>query len=288
MVPAVLRQNGVAMRANRAVRVVFGLLALILFGVYTYFRVSTTPFSNEVGVQASEPEAGVTETAVPETEPSPEPAPEATPEPTLDPNSPAGRANTLGLPAPPDIDINSWEYMLVNADHSIEQYEPPEMVEIEGKLFDSRVADALNAFVADTRAQGLSVYLSSSYRSYSDQAANFQRIINNGYANGKTSDGFYVTMPPGCSEHQTGLTCDITDVYYELKNSSIENTETYQYMSAHCQDFGFIVRFPESKKDITGVMYEPWHFRYVGVEAATYIMENNLCLEEFVALYTGE
>lgn len=56
-------------------------------------------------------------------------------------------------------------------------------------------------------------------------------------------------------------------------------------MYAHCQDYGFILRYPADKQDITGVMYEPWHFRYVGKEAAAYIMENGLCLEEFLDLY---
>jgi hypothetical protein len=62
----------------------------------------------------------------------------------------------------------------------------------------------------------------------------------------------------------------------------------YQWMEVHCQDYGFIVRFPEGKEDITGIIYEPWHFRYVGVEAATYIMEHDLTLEEFVALYRDD
>ena len=90
---------------------------------------------------------------------------------------------------------------------------------------------------------------------------------------------------PGTSEHQTGLACDITDQYYEFKDSSLENTALYQWMSQHCQEYGFIVRYPKDKEDVTGIIYEPWHFRYVGVEAATYIMEHGLCLEEFVALY---
>ena len=62
----------------------------------------------------------------------------------------------------------------------------------------------------------------------------------------------------------------------------------YQWMEAHCQEYGFIVRFPDGKEDITGIIYEPWHFRYVGVEAATYIMEHNLTLEEFIALYKDD
>ena len=65
----------------------------------------------------------------------------------------------------------------------------------------------------------------------------------------------------------------------------MESTDTYQWMSAHCQEYGFIVRYPKDKEDITGIIYEPWHYRYVGAEAAAFIMEHNLCLEEFVALY---
>lgn len=90
---------------------------------------------------------------------------------------------------------------------------------------------------------------------------------------------------PGTSEHQTGLACDITDQYYELKNSSLEDTALYRWMSKHCQDYGFIVRYPKDKEDVTGIIYEPWHFRYVGKEAAGYIMEHDLCLEEFLDLY---
>lgn len=242
--------------------------------------------------ETPKPETGKAETGTSETpepssspeSPKPSSAPES-PEPSSAPDTPASRAAALGLPEPPDIDINSWEFLLANIDNNIAEYVPPEIVNIEGQYFDSRIVDAMNAFVADTRAQGLSVYLSSGYRSYSDQAANFQRVVNNGYVDGKTWDGFYVSMPAGTSEHQTGLVCDITDIYYPLKDKLIENTETYKYMSAHCQEYGFIVRYPDGKQDITGVMYEPWHFRYVGVEAATYIMENGLCLEEFLDLY---
>lgn len=273
---------------KRGTRIVFGIIVLILFCAYSYFRISSSPRSRDIGPAEPAPSQAV-ESLPPEggdAQPSEEPV--ETPEPTLDPNSPAGRAAALNLPAPPDIDVTSWEFMLANADHSIEEYAPPELVSVEGLQFDSRIVDALNAFVQDTRDQGLNVYLSSAYRSYSDQAANFQRVVGNGYPDGKTSNGFYVTMPAGCSEHQTGLVCDITDVYYPLKNSSIENTETFKYMSAHCQDFGFILRFPSDKEDVTGVMYEPWHYRYVGIDAAKYIMENGLCLEEFLALYGVE
>ena len=140
----------------------------------------------------------------------------------------------------------------------------------------------MQEFVAAARAEGLSVYLSSGYRDYATQNYLYQRKVGQyGEEVAKT-----IVAPPGTSEHQTGLACDITDHYYEFKDSSLENTALYQWMSQHCQEYGFIVRFPKGKEDITGIIYEPWHFRYVGVEAATYIMENDLCLEEFLELYT--
>lgn len=91
--------------------------------------------------------------------------------------------------------------------------------------------------------------------------------------------------PPGTSEHQLGLAADITDRYYEFKDESLENTELYKWTSQHCAEYGFIVRYPKDKTSVTGIMYEPWHFRYVGVTAAAYIMDSGLTLEEFVGLY---
>lgn len=201
----------------------------------------------------------------------------------------------LPLPAAPRRSVCPSRRTLISTAGSISsqtpitpiaEYAPPELVTLEGQLVDSRIADALAAMAADTRAQGLSVYLSSGYRSYADQAANFLRVCrNNGVSDGKDSQGYYITMPAGHSEHQTGLCCDITDIYYPTKNRSIENTAMFQYMNAPCQEFGFIMRFPDGMEPITGVMYEPFHFRYVGVEAAKYITENNICFETFVSLY---
>ena len=180
----------------------------------------------------------------------------------------------------PDIDINSWEYVLVNADHSIGEY-APELGEIEGQKLDQRILEPMQKFVGDARAEGLSVFLSSGYRGYEEQQHLFNRKVEQ-YGEEQAAT---IVSRPGTSEHQTGLACDITDEYYELKNESLENTALYQWMSRHCQEYGFIVRYPKDKEEITGIIYEPWHFRYVGVEAATYMVEHNLCLEEFVALY---
>ena len=232
--------------------------------------------------------------AEPGTEPAPEDtavpaetaAPADTPAPTEDTDSPAARAAARGLPAPPDIDINSWEFILANEFNPIGEYEPQDPTELEGQIMDGRIIDAMKAMVADTREQGLSVYLSSGYRSYWDQQANFNRVRANNPPDGKTWDGFWIALPPGTSEHQTGLCCDITYTYVNPKTSdALKDTPMYVYMSQHCQEFGFIVRYPDGMQAVTGVMFEPWHFRYVGVEAATYIMENGITLEDFVSLY---
>ena len=95
-------------------------------------------------------------------------------------------------------------------------------------------------------------------------------------------------MPAGCSEHQLALCCDITDRYYAVKSADIVQSDTVEWLLAHCADYGFVQRFPAGKEDVTGVMNETWHFRYVGLEAARYMTDNHLVLEEFLALYGVE
>ncbi len=158
---------------------------------------------------------------------------------------------------------------------------PPTLSELEGQQFDARIIEALTDFVAAARAEGLSVYLSSGYRDYATQSYLYERKVSEYGAERAAS----IVPVPGTSEHQTGLACDITDQYYALKTTALEETALYQWLSQHCQEYGFIVRYPSGKEDITGIIYEPWHFRYVGTEVASYIMEHGLCLEEFLTLY---
>ena len=285
------------MKIVRFFRTLLGLILLAGFVYLSYHSYQASPKllepenwirRGEVKETAApqQPEPAVTPEPQAEATPEPSAEPTPTPEPTVDPDSPAGRAAALGLPAPPDIDINSWEFVLANEYNPIgEDYAPQGPSVLEGQPLDERIIEPMRAMVADTRAQNLSVFLSSGYRSYSDQLANFNRKVAQYPPDGKDSAGRWIVLPPGTSEHQTGLACDITDVYYELKDRSLAETAMYKYMSQHCQDFGFIVRYPADKEEVTGVMFEPWHFRYVGEEVAKYIMENGICLEEFVSLY---
>ena len=257
-----------------------------------------------------EPVAAVPEEAVPAAEAPVDAAPVGTaaaPEPTVDPASPYGQAlanaAAQGLPTPPDIDIYAWQYVLVNGEHALNpiDYTPASLVYLNmtgddteirtghdgnRQVVDAMIAQPLIDMTQACKAAGLPVYLSSGFRSYSTQRENFDRVCrNNGISDGKNAEGNYITMPAGHSEHQTGLCCDITDYYHEIKNDSIAQIATVQWLAEHCADYGFILRFPQDKRDITHVMGESWHFRYVGVEAARYMTDNNLCLEEFTALY---
>ena len=251
------------MKGNKTIRIILGIVLLILLGIYLYLTGSARTNGKKFQELAA---------ATPTVAPAETVQPEETPEVTEAPVE-----NSL-----PDIDITSWEFLLANPTHDIGEYAPP-VDYIEGIGLDSRIIEPMREFIAAARAEGLSVYLSSGYRTYADQNYLYNRKIGQGYS---PEDAAKIVAKPGTSEHQTGLACDITDVYRDPKTiEECENTATYQWMSQHCQEYGFIVRFPDGKSDITGIMYEPWHFRYVGVEAATYIMENGLCFEEFLDLY---
>lgn len=138
-------------------------------------------------------------------------------------------------------------------------------------------AQALVALCDAARAEGHELYLKSGYRSYSKQATMYEnRLKKYGYDDG------WVTKP-GASDHQTGLGCDVVPKKWTNRgmNSDMAKEPETQWMAEHCAEFGFILRYPEDKEDITKINYEPWHLRYVGKEAAAYIMDNGLCLEEF-------
>ena len=319
------------MKGSRGFKIIFGVFVLVVFVVYSYLRISTSPHSSDFDsdhavvysdVQAvldaggtmedyyrSDPrfadilaqqDAANAEAAADAAALQEEPTSVAEPEPTVDPDSAAGRATAKGLPTPPDIDITSWEYVLVNGDNSIGQYEPPELAylnqtadETDIQLsynpnrcaVDSRIAQALLDMARGCKEAGYPIFLSSGYRSYTDQDANFQRICaNNGITDGKDANGHYITMPAGCSEHQTGLAIDLA-----LRADNIDFIRPeFPYdgvcgrFRALAADYGFVERYQGGKEGVTGIAAEPWHFRYVGRPHARIMCEMGLCLEEYV------
>lgn len=135
--------------------------------------------------------------------------------------------------------------------------------------------EAYNKMYSDACNEGLSIWIQSGFRSYSDQ----DRIYN-GYVarDGKEAADTY-SARPGHSEHQTGLAFDLNTI-----DSSFAYTAEGQWVAENCHKYGFIVRYPQSKESITGYKYEPWHLRYLGVETATKVYESGLCLEEYLGI----
>ena len=140
---------------------------------------------------------------------------------------------------------------------------------------------ALVAMSDAAREDGYNLYLKSAYRSWQTQ----NTMYKNRLKKNKGKDDGWVSKA-GASDHQTGLGCDVIPkswIKAKGMNSKMAKEPECQWMAEHCQEYGFILRYPEDKEDVTEIHFEPWHMRYVGIPAATYIMENGLCLEEFNA-----
>jgi len=137
-------------------------------------------------------------------------------------------------------------------------------------------ADAFVAMAEAAKADGFSLWVVSGYRSYSRQKTLY-RNYRNSYGTA-TADTF--SARPGFSEHQTGLAADVNTASIR---AHFERTDTYRWLLEHCWDYGFILRYPEGKEDITGYRFEPWHYRYVGVETAQAVRDSGLTYDEYVA-----
>ena len=160
---------------------------------------------------------------------------------------------------------------------------------LSGKLFDSRAVDALREMLAAGNAENAALRLQpvSCYRSVALQKSLYERQVqkqkNACYSDAKAREvAATIVKRPGQSEHNTGLAADLGGSGDYSLNQSFERTAAYRWLIEHCADYGFILRFPKDKEAVTGVIYEPWHFRYVGKEAAAEIMRDGLCLEEYL------
>ena len=191
----------------------------------------------------------------------------------------------------PDVDTSSWEYILAGPSNNIGSYTPPYVTAIENtaQYFDERAISALEEFLNSARSAGYSPYIMTAYRSYSTQNYIYNgRASQIAWPDPPTEEDYaeaaQSVAPPGESDHQTGLGVDITDRYYNTMDVTQMDQGFLTWMRENCAQYGFILRYPSDKSSITG-SDEPWHFRYVGVEAAEFIMENNICLEQFLELY---
>lgn len=181
-----------------------------------------------------------------------------------------------------------WNLVLVNPWNEMEEGYVPELVEVEeGQEVDARIADATKEMLAAAKAEGLSPFICSAYRSVDRQEQLFNNGMKKRISNGK---GYYdayaetstVIAVPGTSEHALGLAVDIVAVSNQNLDESQEETAEAKWLMENCYKYGFILRYPNGTTDITGIIYEPWHYRYVGVEVATEITELGITLEEYL------
>ena len=185
--------------------------------------------------------------------------------------------------------LNDWQIRLVNRENPLPDDFTVELENLDAsRQFDKRAIGPLRQMILDMRDQGIkNIWAQSTYRSIEYQKGLYEKSINKYLEQGKSQEEAerltdeYINKP-GTSEHQSGLCADLHNL--SAASQVFEYEDVYKWLVEHCADFGFILRFPKDKTDITGIIFEPWHYRYVGRYHAQKIMESGLCLEEYCEL----
>ena len=200
---------------------------------------------------------------------------------------PASEEPAAGIDSIP-YDPGDWALRLVNFETPLDGEFDPGLTKIKSKYnpnglkFDSRAVEAVNIMCDAARADGVTLTVISAYRTISKQNSLYNnkvdRLVNAGYDREEALvEAATAVARPGTSEHHLGLAVDFNSVEQDF-----ENTKAGKWLRQHAAEYGFIMRYPSGKKDITGVIYEPWHFRFVGRKHAAAIEEMGVCLEEYL------
>lgn len=178
--------------------------------------------------------------------------------------------------------------MLVNSEVPL-----PDDFQMTPTLFDtitvnSKMYPELTALINAAYNDEINLWVASGYRSVEEQESVLDSAVQRRMADGMTYEKAYedariTIQAPGYSEHHTGLAVDFNDVEDDFRE-----TEAYTWLQEHAAEYGFVERYPKGKESITGIDYEPWHYRYVGKEHAQRMNELNMCLEEYVAFLKGD
>ena len=178
---------------------------------------------------------------------------------------------------------NGWNLILVNRDSYIPDDYQVELTELSnGKKVDSRIYPELQEMFNDARAQGYGLFVREGYRTQEEQQQLMDEKIEAYENEGKSKSEAkklaeqWVAIP-GTSEHQLGIAVDIN-----ADTTKSSSDDVYNWLAENAHTYGFIKRYPSNKTDITGVINEPWHYRYVGKEAASKIYSQGMCLEEYI------
>ena len=184
-----------------------------------------------------------------------------------------------------------WYLTLVNKNHPMQEGYVPELKELEpGYSIDSRIASSIRKLLTDAEKEGLKIMICSAYRSVDYQEKVFGDSMKQRVKDGMGYWDAYVETTknvavPGTSEHGLGLALDLISSEYEELDEKQQETPEAKWLAENCYKYGFILRYPPEKTHITGINYEPWHYRYVGEEHAKKIMDLGITLEEYLQDY---
>lgn len=188
----------------------------------------------------------------------------------------------------PNNDEEQWNLILVNRWNPLPEGYNPTVTQLKnGHAIDERAYPDLQDMMDDCRAAGLEPVICSSFRTMEKQQTLFKNKVDEYLAKGYSQEMAekateeYIAVP-GTSEHQLALALDIVDISNQHLDESQENTPVQKWLMKNSWKYGFILRYPTDKSDITGISYEPWHYRYVGKDAAKEIYESGVCLEEYL------
>lgn len=183
--------------------------------------------------------------------------------------------------------IQEHDLVLVGPDHPMPSWYHADLVDVSGEKMDRAVIQPFTDMKTEASKNDISLWISSGYRDDALQSNLFEREVEQyaktcpTYSEAEAAAEKSVAKP-GCSEHATGLAVDLNGVA-----DNFDSTPAFRWLQSHAQDYGFILRYPKDKQDVTKIKYEPWHFRYVGVEAAKAMKQSGQCLEEYEASKTA-
>lgn len=188
---------------------------------------------------------------------------------------------------------NAWAMFLVNKKNPLpldydSRIETKVIFESWREYYlDVRAAEYFEKMLDAAKEDGIDLLVVSAYRTIEYQQQNFDRSVQDRVDKGMSYDDAYAdtlaeVALPGESEHNAGLALDImSQDYTSMEDDGFENTEAFAWLDKHAAEYGFILRYPKGKQEITGIIYEPWHYRFVGVYYANEIKKSGLCLEEY-------
>lgn len=180
---------------------------------------------------------------------------------------------------------HGWNLILVNQDYRVPRNYKVELTELSnGQSVDSRIYPSLQQMFDDMQAQGVYPTVASGYRTSKKQQSlmdeKIESFVAQGYSRSDAAtEALKWVSAVGYSEHQTGLAVDIN-----ANGVNSTGKQVYDWLADNAWEYGFILRYPEDKTEITHTSYEPWHYRYVGTEAAKVIFEQSICLEEYIEI----